>query len=252
VSMKVALEWPGQIAGVMPSSAGFPGDTVSSLPFVVFGTAGTEDFNNFEMHQLDHDVKTPHRVVVFEGTHEWLPSQLALQAVEWMELQAMKTGRRTRDKAEVNEILAERVADADSQKDSYQAWLILSHLAEDFRGLADVSKYTARANALAQRQDVLSAQDQERAEMQREIKLNEEIMNLEIGLDGDKVARAASLLHLENRLIDLKKQADAPNDSPGRRVVNGVVASGRAGDDEEYAKIIQQLRPPGRGRGAPK
>jgi poly(3-hydroxybutyrate) depolymerase len=249
VAMKVALEWPGQIAGVMPSSAGFPSDTVASLAFSVFGTAGTEDFNNVEMRDLDRDVKTPHRVVIFEGGHQWLSSDLAMQAVEWMELQAMKTGRRPRDKELVNQILAARVADADSQKDHFQSWLILSHLAEDFKGLADVSKYTARANVLGRQRDVLDAQEQDRADVQREIKINQEIMSLEIGLDGDKVARAAALLHLETRLTELAKQANAPEDSPtrrlARRVVNGISASGRAGDDPAYEQIIRQIRPPG-------
>jgi hypothetical protein len=194
-------------------------------------------------------VKTPHRLVIFEGGHQWLPSELATQAVEWMELQAIKTGRRPRDKELVNEILAARVADADSQKDHFQSWLILIHLAEDFKGLADVSKYSARANALGRQKDVLDAQEQDRAEVQREVKINQEIANLEVGLDGDKVARAAALLHLENRLTELAKEANASEDSPARRlarrVVNGVSASGRAGDDPEYQQIMRQIRPPG-------
>ena len=251
VAMKVALEWPGQIAGVMPSSAGFPGEVVPTLNFAVFGTAGTEDFNNLEMRELDRDVKTPHRVVIFEGGHQWLSSTLAVQAVEWMELEAMKTGRRARDKAEVNQILAARVAEA--QKDDFQSWLILSHLAEDFKGLADVSKYAARANALARQRDVIDAQAQDRADVQREVKIDGEIADLEVGLDGDAEVRAAALTHLESRLLDLAKQANAPEDSPGRRmarrVVNGISASGRGDEDPEYQQIIRQLRPAGRGRG---
>jgi poly(3-hydroxybutyrate) depolymerase len=251
VAMKVALEWPGQIAGVMPSSAGFPNETVPQLNFAVFGTAGTEDFNNIEMRELDRDVKTPHRVVIFEGGHQWLSSQLAMQAVEWMELQAMKTGRGPRDKAEVNQILAARVADA--QKDDFQSWQILSHLAEDFKGLADVSKYTARANALAKRQEVIDAQALDRADSQREVKIDQEIASLEVGLDGNAEARASALTHLESRLLDLANQANAPEDSPARRlarrVVNGISASGRGADDPEYQQIIQKLRPAGRGRG---
>jgi poly(3-hydroxybutyrate) depolymerase len=251
VAMKVSLEWPGQIAGVMPSSAGFPDQVVPSLNFAVFGTAGTEDFNNLEMRELDHDVKTPHRVVIFEGGHQWLSSTLALEAVEWMELQAMKTGRRPRDKAEINQILASRVADA--RKDDFHSWQILSRLAEDFKGLADVSKYTARANDLAKRQDVIDAQALDRADSQREIKIDQEIAGLEVGLDGDAEARASALTHLESRLLDLAKQANAPEDSPARRlarrIVNGISASGRGDDDPEYQQIIRKLRPAGALRG---
>src|SRR3984893_16076904 len=92
IAMKVALD-SDQIAGVIASSAGFPpGHRRSDLKFVVFGTAGTEDFNYLEMRQLDQELSSPHRVVIFEGGHTWLPSSLAVEAVEWLELQASHPG----------------------------------------------------------------------------------------------------------------------------------------------------------------
>ena len=92
IAMKVAFD-SDQIAGVIASSAGFPpGHRRSDPRFVVFGTAGTEDFNYLEMRQLDQELSSPHRVVIFEGGHQWLPSALAIQAVEWLELQAAHPG----------------------------------------------------------------------------------------------------------------------------------------------------------------
>src|SRR5579864_4601758 len=92
IAMKVALDHD-EIAGVIASSAGFPpGHRRSDLRFVVFGTAGTEDFNYLEMRQLDQELTSPHRVVIFEGGHQWLPSSLAIQAVEWLEFQAAHPG----------------------------------------------------------------------------------------------------------------------------------------------------------------
>jgi hypothetical protein len=57
-----------------------------------------ENFNLMEMRQLDRGLTSPHRVVVFEGGHVWLSSELAVQAVEWMELEAMKSGRKPTDR----------------------------------------------------------------------------------------------------------------------------------------------------------
>ena len=92
IAMKVAFDHD-EIAGVIASSAGFPpGHRRSDLRFVVFGTAGTEDFNYLEMRQLDQELTSPHRVVIFEGGHQWLPSSLAIQAVEWLEFQAAHPG----------------------------------------------------------------------------------------------------------------------------------------------------------------
>ena len=53
VAMEVAMT-SGSIAGVIASSAGFADSRPrASVPFAVFGTAGTEDFNYIEMRLLD-------------------------------------------------------------------------------------------------------------------------------------------------------------------------------------------------------
>jgi poly(3-hydroxybutyrate) depolymerase len=53
VALAIALSSP-RIAGVVASSAGFPDSKPrKSVGFVVFGTAGTEDFNYTEMRQMD-------------------------------------------------------------------------------------------------------------------------------------------------------------------------------------------------------
>src|SRR5262245_44345184 len=72
VAMTVALG-TNRIAGVIASSAGFPDSRPrKSVPFAIFGTAGTEDFNYLEMRQLDRALTSPHRVVIFEGGHTFL------------------------------------------------------------------------------------------------------------------------------------------------------------------------------------
>src|SRR6185369_4391101 len=89
VAMQVALG-SSKIAGVIASSAGYPDSQPrGSVRFPIFGTAGTEDFNYIEMRLLDRALKTPHRVVIFEGGHTLPPAPVALEAIEWLELQAM-------------------------------------------------------------------------------------------------------------------------------------------------------------------
>src|ERR1044072_5550567 len=81
------------MAGVIASSAGYPDSQPrKTLPFVIFSTAGTEDFNCIEMRLLDRALTTPHRLAVFEGGHTLPPATAALDAIEWLELQAMKSG----------------------------------------------------------------------------------------------------------------------------------------------------------------
>src|SRR3954451_24299111 len=104
VAMLVALN-NKSIAGVIASSAGFPDSKPrASVPFAVFGTAGTDDFNYSEMRQLDRKLTSPHHLAVFSGGHTLPPDPVALEAIEWMELQAMKAGRRQRDAAIVEQL----------------------------------------------------------------------------------------------------------------------------------------------------
>ena len=94
VAMGIALA-KNNIAGVIASSAGYPDSQPrDSVPFAVFSTAGTEDFNYLEMRLLDRKLSSPHFLAVFEGGHTLPPDDVAFDALEWMELQAMQSGRR--------------------------------------------------------------------------------------------------------------------------------------------------------------
>jgi len=247
VAMKVALE-EGGIAGVMASSAGFPGEPQAKLAFPVFGTAGTEDFNNIEMLQLEQLVTSPHRVMVFPGGHAWLPAELAMQAVEWMELQAMKTGLRKRDDAVIAKIFTTREAQANSLKNDAESWRAFNNLAIDFQGLRDLVKLKARADALHSQKNVAEALAKQRAEEQTELRLDSEINDLEQGLSGDREMHEAALAQLQKRFMTLSIKAKASDDTSerrmARRVLSGVIASARGLGDDEYMKLLDRFRPP--------
>jgi pimeloyl-ACP methyl ester carboxylesterase len=148
IAMKVALD-SNEIAGVIASSAGFPpGHRRSDLRFVLFGTAGTEDFNYLEMRQLDQELSSPHRVVIFEGGHAWLPSSLAVQAVEWLEFQASHPGTVDEPKRDVNAMSKDR-------QELEREAQIVAELNELQQGLTDDSN--ARASNLKELKDRLQA-----------------------------------------------------------------------------------------------
>ena len=138
------------VAGVIASSAGYPDSQPrKSLPFVVFGTAGTEDFNYIEMRLLDRALTTPHRVVVFEGGHTLPPPPVALDAIEWLELQAMKSGAKPRDESLIDQLLARRQQAIAASTSPAASVHLLQGLANDFGGLRDVAGFVARAAELA-------------------------------------------------------------------------------------------------------
>ena len=231
-----------EIAGVIASSAGYPDNNIrKTLSFPLFATAGTEDFNYLEMRKLDRALTTPHRLVIFDGGHVWLSSELALQAVEWMELQAMKAGLKPPNDAEVDRLLAARVAAAGtgSDKDTFRA---LHAIADDFQGLRDVSAFARRAAELGRDKTIRAALDAEQDQDRRE-----EVVLREMDVLAARLAsndRLAVLNQLRQKWMALSEAAKNPVDSMERQLARRVLAALTADGttDADYAKIIAEYR----------
>ncbi len=240
VAMQVALS-SGKIAGVIACSAGFPdAQPRQSAPFPIFGTAGTEDFNYLEMRALDRTLTTPHRLAIFEGTHDWLPAALASDVIEWLEIQAMKSGLRARDEALIDKIFAARAAQASTEPGELKA------LAADFEGLRDVTAFAARAAEWERQKEVKAAFKKERSIEQREEQMIGELAMLENGL-GSQAKRTDTLVELRDRLSDLSRRANAKDDSAERRLARRVlrgtfVRSFEQIKDPEYQKLLNEVR----------
>ncbi len=253
VALQVALA-NNQLAGVIASSAGYPdSEPRKSVPFPIFATAGTEDFNYLELRKLDRALRSPHHLAIFEGGHSWLSSDLAVEAIEWMEIQALKSGRRGKDDALLETIFAKRVERLAGESDDTAVLLASEALVSDFEGLKDVSQYATRAATLRRQKAVLEALKKERSEEQREERMITELATLENDLsDADK--HGSSLSQLKKLLSNLSRQSNAPEDSTERRLARRVLRGTIAGSmgrvkDPEYQKILDALRPAIRSRG---
>jgi len=250
VAMQVALG-KNNIAGVIASSAGYPdAKPRASLSFPVFATAGTEDFNYLEMRQLDRKLTSPHYLAVFSGGHALPPDSVALEAIEWMELQAMKRGRRARDEAMLDRFLAKRRARIAASTSGAATVHLLEALAADFDGLRDVAADAARARELARQPDVKKALARERSDDEAEAHRLDEIFELEVGL-RDPQRHDESLIRLRDELTRVAKTAAADADSPERsqaRRVLRTISLGAADrvDDARYRALLDQIAPRGR------
>ena len=244
VALGIALA-SKDIAGVIASSAGYPDSRVrKTLPFPLFATAGTDDFNHLEMRRLDRELSTSHRLAIFRGGHVWLSSDLAVQAVEWMELHAMKSGLKPRDAGFIDRMYQSRTADIESAKVEIEAFRAVRALAEDFQGLTDVSAASARAAKLERDPRVRAALTAERDEDLREEGILREITSSVARLSSDD--RLIALNHLRQRWRDLSAQAKHPADSTQRQLARRVLSalSTDGTEDADYAKIIAEYRMP--------
>lgn len=226
-----------EIAGVLASSAGFPpGEFREVVGFPIFGSAGTEDFNHREMTNLDRVLKSPHRVMVFEGGHEWLPVDVATEAIEWLEIQAMAHGVRPRDHRLVDQLFTLRTARADRSTSALERMRELQSIANDFHGLKNVSDLTRRAAALSQQPEVKAALEAERAEDVREDEITAEMSVL-----MEEVDVPSGLAKLKGRVSELLEQSRADTDSSARRIARRVLTSLRAAGAGTKAPELQAL-----------
>jgi dienelactone hydrolase len=246
VALHVAIG-SGKIAGVIASSAGYA-DSVPrrTVPFPIFATAGTEDFNNLELRRLDRALTTPHRLVVFDGGHTLPPDAVALQALEWLEAQAMHDGRRTRDPALIAQFVAKGRADADAATEPLERARRLDALARSLEGMTDVSAIAAEAAALFARKVVKTAIRKEEDDVAEEQRAIDDVAQLERRLTAFD-ARGESLAELDRLLSSLSRDANGAKDTIERRRARRLlrtIASG-AGErtrDADYLKLIEKYR----------
>ena len=245
VALQLALRNP--IAGVIASSAGFADrESHTKLSFAFFGTAGDTDFNYVEMKMLDRTLKSPHRVVIFHGGHTLPPDEVAMEAIEWMELQAMKSAIRPRDDVFVAALWTRRLEAAMAAGDPVKTVPLLQALVEDFKGLRDVQPQLDLISQLLKDSPTKRTLDRQREADQAELRTLEEIGRLEAGL-ADSSTRSESYADLRRVLEDCRKKATATDGSPQRdsaaRILRVVTmgASERV-QDQEYLKLLQQYR----------
>jgi pimeloyl-ACP methyl ester carboxylesterase len=249
VAMGIALA-KNNVAGVIASSAGYPDSQPrANVPFAVFSTAGTEDFNYIEMRLLDRKLSSPHFLAVFQGGHTLPPDDIAFDALEWMELQAMQSERRSRDDALVGRILEKRRARIAASPGPAETVYLLHSLVSDFKGLRDVSTEASRLEQMSGRSDVKKALKRERDADDAEGRMLGEIFELESRLADE--GRPAALTALRDRLSKLSRkaagEADTPERSQARRVLRSITAGapGRV-QDRDYLTLLEQYRLPGR------
>ena len=145
----------GQIAGVIASGQPNPESQIArDKRFAWFGSAGHSDFNFLQVKNIDSmlsDARLPHRVEFFDGGHQWPPADVTFRALGWMEVLAMKDGRRARDLDLARTILADDVSRAHALEDRgrlTEAWRFYSSIVATYSGLIETTDAERRLRAI--------------------------------------------------------------------------------------------------------
>jgi predicted esterase len=240
------------LAGVMANGAGFPSDLAPSpqMHFVFFGAAGVDDFNYPELKSLEEQLTKAgmaHRIQTFDGRHEWPPESVATAEVEWMEVQAIKGGKRPRDDDFINAMWQQFLSAAktsEQSKNYNEAYQIYLDLAESFKGLRDVAQIETKVNQLRDSRELKVAIREEQAQIRKQRDVESRLNSLIAGRDGggplnqsDDGVDSANLL--SKILSDLRKESKAPEDSTQRRVARRVLDGLFIGLIEEGISLLQ-------------
>lgn len=143
-----------------------------SPKFALFAAAGEADFNYQATRELDRlaaEARVPHRLEFFPGPHAWCPPAMARQAVGWLEVLAMRDGRRPRDAQRIEALLAEEITAAEvlaGTGDALAAGRRFRQIAETFQGIGaaeTIARAKLRAESLLATGEAKSSVKEEKA-----------------------------------------------------------------------------------------
>ena len=244
------------VAGVIASGAGFPQgmEPAPTMHFVLVATTGTEDFNFPEVKALDDKLNRAgiaHQVQLFAGRHEWPPPPVAHEAMAWLELMAMKSGRREKDSSLIDEWWNAGMKEArefEVKKDLYSAYQTYLNLSTPLKTLRDVSDAENKISELRNNNEVRDAIRDEQQQIRKQRDLEAQIGGLIASLSrmksqgfeeglGQMDTSDEPALNPETRLhqilTDLGRQAKLETDSGARRVARRVL-------DGEYIGLFER------------
>jgi predicted esterase len=167
-SWYVAPSLDGRLAGIVGVGGGLPAYSKSiqmgmamEHPFAFFAIAGTGDFNYDGVKWLDEALDTTrvqHRFVAHSGGHEWPSEEIAYGSVQWLHLQAMRSGFTGTDQGYVRRLYEAAMDEAerlDRSDDEVGALRRYREIEADYE-VFDMGKEAAKRHArLASDPDVL-------------------------------------------------------------------------------------------------
>ena len=217
-----SLGWAlkGGLAGVIGCGAGFPPEQPPKrdMPFAFFGSVGERDFNYYEVRDLGATLDRlgiENRIEVFEGGHEWPPADVSSEALEWMELSAMRRRLAPLRDAVVEVFFTrgmERGRAFETRGLKPEAQAAYAATVRDLKGLHDVSVPEAEAARLAKGGAEAEARRREKLDRQvRESLVRADRVLAAIASDERPPLLASLLRDLE--VAQLKRRASQPDAS---------------------------------------
>jgi predicted esterase len=206
----------GEVAGIIACGGRMLRKPIEGTEVPIFSTAGIGDFNFREMHQVDDflaEEGNPHRLVIFDGDHTWMPPSVAQEGVEWLELIAMQQGLREIDRGLVDSLYEQAMASAAEMRlegNEVEAARRYREIGRTYNGLHDTSAAQKAVDEIengaefrSQRKAVKRAQTLERRCLERMGNQLSTLRSSEIPPPVSELARIIQLSELQRQAEEL-------------------------------------------------
>ena len=220
------------VAGIIGCGAGLASglEPVKIKPAFYHGVVGIEDFNYQEMailnQKFDQD-KVSHRLLVFEGGHDWPPQDCCRRVIEWMEVIAMIDNIRPADDGLIKDIFERELAEAQKLEASGQILRAASDyevLASTFKGWLDTKDIETKIEHLKQSKEYERSLKVEDKQKEKETFHNHNFRRLLAQLEKDPPSRRYlnkifQELHLNELLNEALQKKDRNESALAVRVL---------------------------------
>jgi predicted esterase len=210
------------IAGVIGCGAGLPNDKnlipTEKSSFIYYGIAGNRDMNYLEMFDLMTFFNNRTSVIpylrTFDGGHQWPPSEILAEAIEWFNLQAMKKKTIAVDSVYISlcsgkiKTLINNLTVAGNH---YDAVRYLEYAIRDFSGLPVAGDMTRMLTSIEQSKEYRETNRQWTGIASRERNLNEKyISSIQSVLFSGSIPDTTALWW-KREIVTLKLMRDKSN-----------------------------------------
>jgi hypothetical protein len=226
VAVGVALACRDCMAGVIANSAGFPSGLgpTPDMKFVFFGAVGDSDFNYPEFATLRgklRDAGSRFRIRVFHGDHGWAPPEVWLEALNWLDLQAMALGTLAHDARRIQDTFDQAMARAQqfrSHGNLVETAREYRFIVRDFSGLADASAAQVQLADMEKDKALRKAEKDEADAVSYQEQLASDISS-QMQSAGSQNMPPSAWVALRDQIADLKKKATAPGNATAPRTM---------------------------------
>lgn len=214
----------GALAGVIDVGGRVPEElSLEKANFAHYGASGRLDFNFIEMGGVDGvfaRLGLPRRLDRFDGTHGWLPQELATTAMTWLEVVGMQQKRRAIDRGLIDELyakdLARPIVRSGESLDRFEM------MKRTFDGLRDTGEVDAAIERLKTGPDLKRDRDLEQREAQYEKKMLRAMVSASRALRVVEPLPPPTAIRAAYRVDEIKRDTRGPLADAAQRVLESI------------------------------